>query len=245
MTDINTLAPCPFCGGDARRSTGGHGSNAWFGTGCGANPSCPAHLRALMHRTQFDADVAWNRRAPAPASQPVAVPAGIEPFGIWHVGDTEAESDFFLFADSGDASCEACIKLYTAAQVQAMLSAGLAPGWQAVPVEPAREMERAIAAQFCGTADEVRRAWAEGIAAAPSVPVREPLRCACHACWPIAATDPGSMFMRLCPSCGNKRCPKANDHRHDCTGSNEPGQPGSAYPAHGITAAQNGADHDD
>jgi hypothetical protein len=35
--------------------------------------------------------------------------------------------------------------------------------------------------------------------------------------------------MILCPTCGNKRCPKANDHRNECTGSNEPGQKGSAY----------------
>lgn len=37
----------------------------------------------------------------------------------------------------------------------------------------------------------------------------------------------GRMF--LCPFCGNKRCPKATDHRLDCTRSNDPGQPGSAY----------------
>ena len=36
-----------------------------------------------------------------------------KPFGIYHVGDTEEESDFFLFKDSGDVSCEKCIKLYT------------------------------------------------------------------------------------------------------------------------------------
>ncbi|MCY0256215.1 DUF551 domain-containing protein [Klebsiella pneumoniae] len=35
----------------------------------------------------------------------------------------------------------------------------------------------------------------------------------------------------VCPDCGNKRCPRANDHRNACTGSNEPGQEGSAYPA--------------
>jgi hypothetical protein len=34
----------------------------------------------------------------------------------------------------------------------------------------------------------------------------------------------------VCPTCGNKRCPKATRHDLDCTGSNEPGQPGSAYP---------------
>jgi hypothetical protein len=42
---------------------------------------------------------------------------------------------------------------------------------------------------------------------------------------PVEATR-----MILCPKCGNKRCPQANDHRNACTGSNEPGQPGSAYP---------------
>lgn len=36
--------------------------------------------------------------------------------------------------------------------------------------------------------------------------------------------------MILCPLCGNKRCPHANDHRNSCTNSNETGQPGSAYP---------------
>lgn len=34
----------------------------------------------------------------------------------------------------------------------------------------------------------------------------------------------------VCPVCGNKRCPHANDHRNACTNSNAPGQPGSAYP---------------
>ena len=36
--------------------------------------------------------------------------------------------------------------------------------------------------------------------------------------------------MIVCPKCGNKRCPKATHHGHACTGSNEPGQPGSRYP---------------
>lgn len=41
----------------------------------------------------------------------------------------------------------------------------------------------------------------------------------------------GKMNVRmfLCPVCGNKRCPTATDHRHACTHSNEPGQPGSDY----------------
>ncbi|HAN4112039.1 TPA: hypothetical protein IFB41_001144 [Escherichia coli] len=52
--------------------------------------------------------------------------------------------------------------------------------------------------------------------------------CSCHACRPVTFAD--SRFV-VCPDCGNKRCPHANDHRHACTKSNEPGQEGSAYPA--------------
>ena len=35
--------------------------------------------------------------------------------------------------------------------------------------------------------------------------------------------------MIVCPTCGNKRCPHGTDHNLACTGSNEPGQPGSRY----------------
>ncbi|MDR6768665.1 hypothetical protein J2W88_003969 [Acidovorax delafieldii] len=53
--------------------------------------------------------------------------------------------------------------------------------------------------------------------------------CWCLTCRPMRLEDPFSIRMALCPTCGNKRCPKANDHRNECTGSNAPGQPGSAY----------------
>jgi hypothetical protein len=33
----------------------------------------------------------------------------------------------------------------------------------------------------------------------------------------------------VCHNCGNKRCPKANDHRNACTNSNEVGQKGSSW----------------
>ncbi|HFT8208091.1 TPA: DUF551 domain-containing protein [Citrobacter freundii] len=52
--------------------------------------------------------------------------------------------------------------------------------------------------------------------------------CWCHTCRPVTMSD---MRFVVCPDCGNKRCPHANDHRNACTGSNEPGQIGSAYPA--------------
>lgn len=52
--------------------------------------------------------------------------------------------------------------------------------------------------------------------------------CSCRTCRPVTFSD--SRFV-VCPECGNKRCPHANDHRNACTGSNKPGQEGSAYPA--------------
>lgn len=56
----------------------------------------------------------------------------------------------------------------------------------------------------------------------------------------MATCDPGRDFatgmannpvnrMIVCAVCGNKRCPHATDHNYECTGSNEPGQPGSSY----------------
>ncbi|MEB5816656.1 hypothetical protein [Klebsiella quasipneumoniae] len=50
--------------------------------------------------------------------------------------------------------------------------------------------------------------------------------CWCRTCRPVDLND---MRFVVCPDCGNKRCPRANDHRNSCTGSNEPGQEGSAY----------------
>lgn len=55
----------------------------------------------------------------------------------------------------------------------------------------------------------------------------------CHRCLYGVRTEFGipitSTVMVICSECGNKRCPKATDHRLECTGSNEPNQPGSIY----------------
>lgn len=51
-------------------------------------------------------------------------------------------------------------------------------------------------------------------------------KCWCEDCRPVSIYD---MRMVLCPTCGNKRCPHAKNHGNACTGSNEPGQVGSAY----------------
>ncbi|MCN1990854.1 hypothetical protein MLN09_21930 [Escherichia coli] len=61
--------------------------------------------------------------------------------------------------------------------------------------------------------------------------------CWCRTCRPVTMSD---MRFVVCPYCGNKRCPRANDHRNACTGSNEPGQIGSAYPATPQQEVKNG-----
>lgn len=55
---------------------------------------------------------------------------------------------------------------------------------------------------------------------------------ACYSCLnqpELGLQNPAAQRMILCADCGNKRCPKATDHSHDCTGSNEVGQAGSRY----------------
>lgn len=49
--------------------------------------------------------------------------------------------------------------------------------------------------------------------------------CGCRTCHPLTIND---MRFVICPDCGNKRCPRASDHRNACTGSNEAGQAGSS-----------------
>jgi hypothetical protein len=57
-------------------------------------------------------------------------------------------------------------------------------------------------------------------------------KCWCYACNKDRMEDGFPYVMTrmiVCPSCGNKRCPRATDHNLACTDSNAPGQPGSRY----------------
>lgn len=70
-------------------------------------------------------------------------------------------------------------------------------------------------------------------------PIREALgavRCGCHRCngerWAVNGEPEFAALVSAtitCGECGHKACPHASDHRLACTGSNEPGQPGSVY----------------
>lgn len=119
-------------------------------------------------------------------------------------------------------------------------------GWVAVPKEPTPDMREAYH-QAQAEYEDVDGLWSPDhqwkamLAAAPHFreivnsstnncreKAETSTKCWCHTCRPVTISD---MRFVVCPECGNKRCPHANDHSNACTGSNEPGQEGSAYTA--------------
>ncbi|MCE1412429.1 hypothetical protein LWU32_00075 [Enterobacter hormaechei] len=132
------------------------------------------------------------------------------------------------------------------AERDALNSPVIPDGWVLVPIEPTPDMREAYH-QAQAEYEDVDGLWSPDHqwqamhAAAPEF--REIVnsstnncrenaemstKCWCRTCRPVTISD---MRFVVCPECGNKRCPHANDHRNACTGSNEPGQEGSAYPA--------------
>lgn len=107
------------------------------------------------------------------------------------------------------------------------------PEGEALTVEHAVALLRVKAAvRTIGEAlRAIGRAWHDDRVTLPDAD------CRCHACLDAHQTPLERMQrgMVVCRTCGNKRCPKASDHRHACTGSNDPGQAGSVYgPAMGV-----------
>lgn len=74
--------------------------------------------------------------------------------------------------------------------------------------------------------------WAGHAAAKAETTEAKP--CQCATCLPIDQKT----HMVVCSICGNKRCPHATNHIFACTGSNQPGQPGSSYGTPLYTADQ-------
>lgn len=208
--DTTTLAPCPFCGAEPTTKTrskspeDGGGYVSFVACYCGGY-SANAHQHGdgeTAPEAQAAAEIAWNRRAPAPASgEPAAFKYLEPPYTAPVLLDRIARDLLFDVKN----------------RVNALVL---------LPSSERRESEIRI-----------KQDIADFLAAPPAQEERVPLpKCWCRACRPITFDD---MRFVVCPTCGNKRCPKANDHRNTCTDSNEPGQDGSAYPAMVcITAAQ-------
>lgn len=115
---------------------------------------------------------AWNCRAPAPASQPAAVPVGMQPaVWRWETHNGHAYSDSHDDGEGGE-------PLYTAAQVQAMLTAAprnaplYDPDDVAFPIQRSADGVDALSPELASTARPASIAAVE--VAAPSVPARAP-----------------------------------------------------------------------
>ena len=112
--------------------------------------------------------------------------------------------------------------------------------YAAPPAQPVAVPDELLSAmeEVLRISDRDHEAWhrvRDGIASCRAAMLKQPASnspvnpvCWCRTCRPVVMAD---MRFVVCPECGNKRCPKANDHRNVCSGSNEPGQDGSAYPA--------------
>lgn len=162
-----------------------------------------------------------------------------EPYGPypWHYGNfigfskpvDGIEDEYYYAAPPAPVSVPAAMEMDD--DFDSAFEHGKAVGWNAYraamlqgaePVsQPCTLREGVAAIRNSGIAIDDEKIKAERDA------LNEPT-CWCHTFRPVTVTD---MRFIVCPDCGNKRCPHANDHRNACTGSNEPGQEGSAYPA--------------
>lgn len=110
----------------------------------------------------------------------------------------------------------------TAELIETMLSAGIHTSVDSFKRLAIELQRRALAHR------DAESALDRMVANAQELGLYDEAKCGCQTCQPITLRN---MRMIVCETCGNKRCPHANDHRNECSGSNEPGQPGSSYPA--------------
>ncbi|MCE0393881.1 hypothetical protein [Klebsiella variicola] len=137
--------------------------------------------------------------------------------------------------DPRDVAAYCAFMWYHGWKTEAAQPAPVVPdGYVMVPKEATKEILDEFDSIIDYGAEDSVDAWHRLLAAAPQ-PQNAPQNipeiipdCWCRTCRPVVLND---MRFVVCPDCGNKRCPRANDHRNACTGSNEPGQEGSAYPA--------------
>ena len=141
---------------------------------------------------QRDAEIALLKASllDAEALELRSAPAGVEPVArIRYERNTPGRENEMPRVLSCNRMADGVYEVFTAAQVQAMLSVGLAPGWQAVPMEPTKEMKvaavkfangPAVYKAVAATALEIEEgiygeAYEAMLASAPSGPAREPL----------------------------------------------------------------------
>lgn len=151
-------------------------------------------------------------------------------FLVWVVGVG------FGTANSGNFKCASCRKGFDGQngngyQPCSCELSGKQNRLNSIPPGPesGASVEDSKADEFNGLTLEVNpKAESEGV----------PVNCEnCHYCFQRFGVplEPGTLWpssasrLIVCPTCGNKRCPKASNHHLACTRSNDTGQPGSIY----------------
>ncbi|WP_261387201.1 hypothetical protein [Enterobacter hormaechei] len=163
----------------------------------------------------------------------------VEPYGPypWHYGNfigfskpvDGIEDEYYYAAPPAPVSVPAAMEMDD--DFDSAFEHGKAVGWNAYRAAMLQGAKPVTTAYKLRDAVETIRNSGIEIDAEKIFAERDALNapdCWCRTCRPVTISD---MRFVVCPECGNKRCPHANDHRNACTGSNEPGQEGSAYPA--------------
>ncbi len=212
-----TLLPCPFCGSPAEHYP--DGDMEGYSIMC-SHQKGPCNMWAFGYETPEEAERAWNTRdalQSGNSAQPVTVPDGYVLVSadfidtvkqaFKEVGDRKSfpghahDVPGVWDSDNGEKANKPCAQCAMWSKLHDMLAA-------APKSSHFRENANSSTELFREIGETSTKCW-------------------CRTCRPVTMND---MRFVVCPDCGNKRCPKANDHRNACTGSNEPGQPGSAYP---------------
>ncbi|ENI8095822.1 Lar family restriction alleviation protein [Enterobacter hormaechei subsp. xiangfangensis] len=213
VPDENGLLPCPFCGGRPEEDAGGcseyngheHQDYSINCKSCGAEVYCAV---GSFEKADIPCSCHHNAREVCVEkwNRRAAMLQGADGNSlVIPDGLRLALSNAGIAAPESDEMLGATLEKY----IQALVT------WvkDRKPFQPAapdfREISNSSTKHFRENAETSTKCW-------------------CRTCRPVTFAD--SHFV-VCPECGNKRCPHANDHRHACTGSNEPGQEGSAYPA--------------
>lgn len=158
-----------------------------------------------------------------------------EPVAYFYPGDETEWQGVALTEELDDEQKARCIPLYAAppapVAVPDKITSANAPEVFEIAAEAERLGLRGAYASYAVGWNACRAAMLNAgpvTAATVTDGLASSVKCWCRTCRPVTITD---MRFVVCPDCGNKRCPRANDHRNACSGSNEPGQVGSAYQA--------------
>ncbi|CUJ48642.1 restriction alleviation protein%2C Lar family [Achromobacter sp. 2789STDY5608633] len=258
-----SISPCPFCHGSAKFMPFPVQREDKSGMVICSSKGCQAI--GPKGESEFEAIDKWNRRVSQSDPAPPAAALDLQDFAarllaprdlmrdengllihpLMPVFDEDINIEVFLstfglqvtyvgMESDDDPAIQEDMERYHAGEINCSFWEPRAPegtGWVLLEIF---DNEGSVHAMFVRSAP----------AATPTIrPSWITPNCSCERC---SAVDGQLLRIRMyvCDVCGNKRCPHATDHRHACTGSNEPGQAGSSWEHVQAAAGPAGGDDD-